>query len=123
MEYAESPVFSSIGASYSQWSNTACVVVNGAANTYFDRGSELPAILFSWADPALAMQGVKLIFDDAPWALAVRAVKELMSGEEEISLPSEIIVLSGNIRDKELSAKLKALTREEPAEEELPPEG
>ena len=86
------PVFLDSSVEYSSFSGVGCVVVSGPASKFLEKNLQIPIICFSWTDPALMPRSVKLIFDDSPWALLIRAVKNLLSGGGDTPIPSEQII-------------------------------
>lgn len=113
-DYGRPPVYQNVGGAFSPRANTACVVISGAAQSFFEQSLDIPVLLFSWLDPALTPARIKLIFDDSPWALAVPAVKIIgrkgyTSDIKEI--PSEIRVLSRRINEKDRLGDIKRAIR------------
>jgi hypothetical protein len=74
----------SVTDDYSDIQNVACVVLNGQAMAFLEQNHDIPVILFSWLDPALTSQAIKVVFDDSPWALLTRVAQ----GKEEGPFPS-----------------------------------
>jgi hypothetical protein len=109
-DFAKNPVYLSVNSDYSAWQNVSCVVVNGPASRFFDQNLKIPVILFSWIDPGITPQSVKVVFDDSFWALVVKAVKQAEKGGEG-ALPSELVLLRERVR-KETAGKLKEFARE-----------
>ncbi|MDR3161967.1 MAG: hypothetical protein LBU28_10180 [Spirochaetaceae bacterium] len=88
------------------------VLMSGAPPRFFEEAVRTAVILFSWIDPALTSQDVKVVFDDSPWALAVEAVQAMSGGETARSgdpapLPARVSVLSRRIPDRMLQKELK----------------
>ncbi|MDR2618185.1 MAG: hypothetical protein LBC62_04865 [Treponema sp.] len=110
--FTRNPVYLSLNSDYSSWQNVSCVVVNGAAARFFDQNLKIPVILFSWIDPGITPRSVKAVFDDSPWALAVRAVR--LAGKGGGVLPSEAVLLPRRVRPRETAEKLRELVRELP---------
>jgi hypothetical protein len=102
------PLFLNGSAAYSSWEDVRCVVLGGPADSYFNLNSGIPALLFTWMDPALSPHTVKITGDDSPWALALRLFRfpEGDSGSFR-SVPVEFTVLSGRIGEGELRERLK----------------
>jgi hypothetical protein len=103
------PVYLDNSADYSSWDRVRCVVLGGPADFYFNRNSEIPALLFTWMDPALFPSTVKITADDSPWTLALRVLDppgEENSGEYRI-LPAKFTLLRGRVGDEDLRKKLK----------------
>jgi hypothetical protein len=60
---------------YSSWEQVRCVVLAGPSESYLRREQEIPALLYSWLDPALSPSSVRIVADDSPWALASGALR------------------------------------------------
>ncbi|GHT79568.1 hypothetical protein FACS1894130_08660 [Spirochaetia bacterium] len=112
--YGRTPVYQNAGASFTPRPDTACVVIRGAAQSFFEQSLDIPVLLFSWIDPALTPDRIKLVFDDSPWALAVPVVKMIegdINNIEDIGdikiIPSEIQILSRRISEKERRENIK----------------
>jgi hypothetical protein len=75
-------------------------------NSLENRG-DLPIILFSWIDPGFTARGVKLIFDDSPWALAFESAKALQRQGDPPPVASEVLALWDRIGDADLRRDLK----------------
>jgi hypothetical protein len=110
--FTRNPVYLSVNSDYSSWQNVSCVVVNGPAARFFDQNLKIPVILFSWIDPGITPQSVKVVFDDSPWALAVRAVR--LAGKGGGLLPSEVVLPPRRVPSRETAEKLRELVRELP---------
>ncbi|GHT97997.1 hypothetical protein FACS1894142_3710 [Spirochaetia bacterium] len=108
--YERTPRYLRGSADYSTQEGVSCAVIAGQADSFLEETTDIPVILCSWIDPALTPRRVKLVFDDSPWAFAVRAAElaPLAEGGVPLRLPSEATVLDGRIPDKELRQKLKA---------------
>jgi hypothetical protein len=102
----------SINADISAWHTVGCVVVIGPAIHFFEKNLKIPAILFTWADPRATPWGVKAVFDDSVWALAVEAVNAAKTSQAPQNLPSKIIFPSKRTEDKETAELLKKFARE-----------
>jgi hypothetical protein len=102
------PLFVNAGTDYAVPEDTACVVLTGSAVSFLERNLPVPVILFSWIDPALTARGVKIIFDDSPWAMAARALTMLSRGEQAGSLASDVLLPPGRIPEKGLLREIKA---------------
>jgi len=101
--------FINVSSNYSQWENVVCAIINGAANDYFEKTHNVPSIIFSWIDPQYTPNRVKIIIDDSPLTVVVRALEEIKTGKTEILLNSEFSVISGRINDKKTVEKLEKL--------------
>ncbi|MDR0473110.1 MAG: hypothetical protein LBH43_05525 [Treponema sp.] len=122
---SRNPLFVSAGSNYSQWDNAACVITNGSATDYFEKSQKVPSVLFSWIDTAMTPHKVKVLIDDSPPAVIVRAVKGLKNGEREFFLKSEYTLFPERFEDKAPAEKIKKLMdnpglykKTEPAEAE-----
>ncbi|MDR0641947.1 MAG: hypothetical protein LBG07_05745 [Treponema sp.] len=106
------PLYLSSAADYSFWDDVRCVVLGGPGDLYFNRNSEIPALLFTWMDPALSPGSVKITVDDSLWALASEALR-FPGGDSGgyRSLPARFTVLRGSLGDRELGKKLKKALR------------
>jgi hypothetical protein len=102
------PLFLSGSVDYSSWAEVRCVVLGGPADYYFNRNSGIPALLFTWLDPALSPRTVKVTGDDSPWALAPEILRSPGGDSGGFrSVPAEFTVLPGRTEDKELRKRLK----------------
>jgi hypothetical protein len=110
-----------IGSSRYQ-GETACraAVIFGADPDFFGQSGDIPGILFSWLDPALAPFKIKAVFDDSPLALAAALVPLIVNaddngedGRKVVEIPSEIQILSRRLSEKGLPEKMKKAARSE----------
>jgi hypothetical protein len=92
-------------------SNISCVVLAGAGGDYFDWNLQFPVIFFSWLDPNLSSRQAVVVFDDSPWALAVPAVKMIAENRRASRIPSELLIDSAKIADKDILRQLKKTAR------------
>jgi hypothetical protein len=105
-EYMKEPLYLNVYADLSSRTGVS-VVMSGTPPSFLASGIKIPVVLFSWMDPALSSQDVKLVFDDSPWALAKEAINILVQGGKEGVIPSEIAVLDRRIQEKTLVTELK----------------
>jgi hypothetical protein len=112
--YEKNPRYLRGSADYAAQEGVSCAVIAGQADAFLEQSADIPIILFSWIDPALTPRRVKLVFDDSPWAFAVRAVKLAPRSEGALRLPSEVRVLGERVPDGELRRKLNAAVRSAP---------
>ncbi|MDR0524959.1 MAG: hypothetical protein LBG90_03710 [Spirochaetaceae bacterium] len=105
------PKYLSVSQEYSDNKNVACAVVGGRAEAFFEQNLGAPVVLFSWVDPALTGDSVKVLFDDSPWALVSRVVQLIPGKERMQSIPSDVVVLGRRILERGLVGDLKK-TRE-----------
>ncbi|MDR3338026.1 MAG: hypothetical protein LBT16_12570 [Treponema sp.] len=101
-------------------SGTACdvAVIYGAASGFLEQSRGIPAILFSWIDPALTPSKIRIVFDDSPLTLAAELVPLIVDppdneDKENIEIPSEIQILSRRLAEKRLLEKLKGAVKAE----------
>ena len=81
-------VFYDASNDYPSYSDIGCVIVAGPAAKFLEKNLEIPAIYFSWINPAMSPLSAKIIFDDSPLTLAARSLHFLKNPEEEPLLPS-----------------------------------
>jgi hypothetical protein len=110
----KSPRFLNVPAEYAGVPDASCVILTGPATEFLDRNLAIPAILFSWLDPALMPREHIVVFDDSPFALAARAVKLAKAGGGDI--PSRVVFPGRRIADKRLARDLKRAARASPPE-------
>ncbi|MDR3145615.1 MAG: hypothetical protein LBU21_05000 [Treponema sp.] len=104
-----SPLYLNPSVDYSAWEQVGCVVLAGPSESYLNRDQGIPALLYSWLDPALSPSAVKVIGDDSPWALAYRALS-VPAGVNPASyrtLPAAFSIPWGRVGDSRLRGKLK----------------
>ncbi|MDR2103981.1 MAG: hypothetical protein LBP42_07765 [Treponema sp.] len=99
------PLFLNAGASYNGSEQPACAVMLGSAVSFLEQYPDLPVILFSWIDPNLTSRGIKIVFDDSPWAMAARAIAMISRGVEAGPLPSDVLLLRRRMPEKEILQK------------------
>jgi hypothetical protein len=105
--FTDAPVFVDRGTEYALPKGLACVVMTSPAENLPESNSALPTILFSWIDPDFTAWGVKVIFDDSPWALAFESAKALQRPGALPPVASELIALWNRIGDADLRRDLK----------------
>jgi hypothetical protein len=109
--YTEYPLFVDRGTEYTLPGRLACVVMTSPAENFPENSGDLPIILFSWIDPGFTARSVKLIFDDSPWALALKASRALRRGGELPPAVSEVLPLWDRIGDAALRRDLRELLK------------
>ncbi|MDR1901544.1 MAG: hypothetical protein LBQ88_04585 [Treponema sp.] len=112
--YNREPVFLPPGSEYNALGDVSCAVLGAPAASFLDKHTNIPLILFSWADPALTPSNVYIIFDDSPWALAPEAAKLIFSSRDRNAgalFPSRVLFPLGRIAGAETLRKLKEVTR------------
>jgi hypothetical protein len=103
-----SPVYVNCSADYASWDQVRCVVLGGPAAVYLERKDAIPALLYSWIDPAFTSSAIKILSDDSLWALAFETFSA--GGGENggyRTVPADFIVLGNRIADPELRKTLK----------------
>ena len=106
--FSQEPIFHNASTYYASFDNIGCVIIAGPAAGFLERELEIPALLFSWADPALTPYSVKVIFDDSPWTLALKALKALPLGPQTL-IPSELNIIRDRIAEKSVFRQLRAI--------------
>jgi hypothetical protein len=101
------PIFVDRGTEYTFPDGLSCVVMTSPADNSLENRGDIPIILFSWIDPGLSSQAVKLIFDDSPWALAFESAKALQQQGPLPPVASEFLLLRDRIGDAELRQDLE----------------
>jgi hypothetical protein len=109
--FIRNPVYVGLNSDYQNYQGVSCAILAGPATRFFAENRRIPVILFSWLDPALTPLEVKVVFDDSPWALAVRAVKAAEEGGKTEFLPSRCLIPRGRT-GKDTRRILSGLVRE-----------
>jgi hypothetical protein len=102
-----SPIFVDRGTEYALSEGLSCAVMSSPAENALENNGDLPIILFSWIDPGFTPRGVKLVFDDSPWALALESAKALRRQGDIPPAASKVLALWDRIGDPELRRDLK----------------
>ena len=97
--FAEEANFINSNSDYDSWQDINCVVMANPSNRYFEWNHNIPIILFSWVDPGLTPNNIKIIFDDSPLTLAAESLRLFKKGGG--TLPSKIIIPSGRLKGAE----------------------
>jgi hypothetical protein len=103
-------IFLSAAVNITSFSEIGCVILTGPNFRFLDQNPDIPVILFSWVDPALTPETVKLVFDDSPLALLVTALK--YKDVDEILIPSAAITLPDRIEERRDFRILRNLVKE-----------
>jgi hypothetical protein len=109
--FRDTPVFVDRGTEYTLPKGLSCVVMGSPAGNSLEGAGALPIILFSWIDPGFTGRGVKLIFDDSPWALARESALALQRQGALPPAASEVLTLWDRIGDPELRRDLKKVLK------------
>jgi len=119
-DYKKNPNWGRNSSDFSSYSELACAVIAGPVGDFFEQMPDTPVILFSWADPDFTPRSVKIIFDDSPYALALKEPKLFFSTdvEGENLVSSVPTVLKDRIEEKEVYKKLETLVKVEYQKEE-----
>jgi len=114
-EYTKTPNWVRYTNDFSSDSNLSCAVIAGPVGDFFEKRPDTPVILFSWADPDFTPRSVKVIFDDSPYALALKELRlfSLPESEGDIFISSVPTVLKNRIEEKEVIKKLENLIKKE----------
>jgi len=112
-DYAKTPNWGRYNTDFLSDYNLACVVIAGPVGEFFEQRPNIPVILFSWIDPDFTPRSVKVIFDDSPYALALKGSKLFSSAgaEGEVLISSAPTVLKGRIEEKGVFKKLESLVK------------
>ncbi|MDR2500595.1 MAG: hypothetical protein LBD37_05885 [Treponema sp.] len=105
--YAQTPVYMNSQSDYLPSEQTACAVITSGSPKFLEGASDIPVILFSWADPDSAPRRIKLIFDDSPWAQLFPALQRGLSAGAAADAPSQVLVLAERIPQKDRVKKIK----------------
>jgi len=118
-DYTKNPTWGRYNSDFSASSTLSCVVIAGPVGDFFEKRPDTPVILFSLADPDFTPRSVMVVFDDSPYALALKELKLFSSteGESEVSISSVPTVLKNRFKDrtegKEELIKLESLVKSE----------
>jgi hypothetical protein len=105
--FANPPVFVDRGTEYLLPEGLSCAVMSAPAETVPEGNGALPIILFSWIDPGFTARGIKIIFDDSPWALAFESARALQKQGDIPPVASEALALWDRIGDADLRRDLR----------------
>jgi hypothetical protein len=105
--YMDAPIIVERGTEYVISEGLSCIVMTSPTESSLENNSSLPTILFSWIDPGFTARGVKIIFDDSPWALAFASAKALQRDGPLPPEASEALALWDRIGDADLRRDLK----------------
>jgi hypothetical protein len=118
--YAPAPIEVWSGIEYTVPGDVACAVLTGSADFFLNQNLAIPVILFSWLDPALTADTVKVVLDDSPWAQiipAIAAATAAATGEgENRGIPSETLILGKRIPERDFFRKLTEIFRDIPVD-------
>jgi hypothetical protein len=106
------PLFLSDYSGLSGAAAISCVVLAGSGTEYFEQNLTFPLILFTWLDPELTPREAAVFFDDSPWALAVPAVKMIAGKQTGGRIPSDLLIFSDRIADKDVLRQIKKAARD-----------
>jgi hypothetical protein len=124
-DYDKNPSWGRYNTDFLSESNLSCAVIAGPVGDFFEKMPDIPVILFSWADPDFTPRSVKVIFDDSPYALALKEYRLFSSssiedkakgegeGAGEVLISSVPTVLRDRIEKKEDYKRLKSLVKRE----------
>jgi hypothetical protein len=109
-EKSTEPIFLTSFSQFSTLDNISCVVLAGTGVEFMENNKDIPIIFFSWLNPAYSSRSTVIIFDDSPFAQAVKAVKIAAAGKNEAEIPSKTMVFSARIADKGILRLLRKTT-------------
>ncbi|MDR2596988.1 MAG: hypothetical protein LBC76_06680 [Treponema sp.] len=92
---------------YSEFTDLHCVVMAGVGSEFLEKKAEVPAVLFTWLDPALLPFDAVMTVNDSPLAQVRRAVKMVGSGVKRGLIKSEFRVLNKSKFSKKVIAIIK----------------
>jgi len=115
-DFAGGQVYMGVFTEHLLLEDAGSVVLAGPAAAFLEQNLGVPALLFSWIDPARTPRSVKIVFNDSPLALASAALRAPAPEGGEIFLPSRAALLSDRIEERELARELRGLIRGRPAE-------
>jgi hypothetical protein len=105
------PRYPDISASVSGYRNLSVAVLAAKPADFLEQNFPVPVILFSWLDPAASSRETKVIFDDSPWAMAVKAVKTVKNGDAAPGIPSAVHVFPKRTGSGETLRRLREAVR------------
>jgi hypothetical protein len=105
--FMDAPVFVDRGREYALPEGLSCVVMGSPTENVLENNGDLQIILFSWIDPGFTARGIKLIFDESPWALALESAKALRRQGDIPPAASKVVALWDRIGDPDLRRDLK----------------
>ncbi|MDR1617693.1 MAG: hypothetical protein LBS06_01440 [Treponema sp.] len=105
------PRYPDLSASVSGYRDLSVAVLAAKPADFLEQNLSVPVILFSWLDPAASSRETKVIFDDSPWAMAVRAVKMVKNGDSALRIPSAVHVFPKRIGGGETLRRLREAVR------------
>lgn len=109
--YTAEPLFLNDFSELHSSMDIACVVLAGSGAEYLDQNFPYPVILFTWLDPDQTAREGALIFDDSLWALAVPLVKAVAEKRSGGRIPSEALIFSARIADKDILRQIQKAAR------------
>jgi len=115
LDYKDNPNWARYYTDFLADNFMACAVIAGPVGEFFEKRPDIPVILFSWADPDFTPQSVKVVFDDSPYALALKGAKLFSSAgaENEVFISSVPTVLKKRIEGKGDFKKLESFVKRE----------
>ncbi|MDR1909378.1 MAG: hypothetical protein LBQ35_05640 [Spirochaetaceae bacterium] len=106
--YGGEPEYASSAFPLGSAAPLGAVVIRGPHEEAAQLDRTVPALLFSWMDPARCPRNIKVVFDDSPWTQAAEAAR-ILAGERDIKkIPSVVRILNRNSIPKEQKELLKA---------------
>jgi hypothetical protein len=105
--YGEEPDYAAPGLPLASGGSLGAVVIRGVHDETAQLDRNVPALLFSWMDPAHCPRNIRVIFDDSPWAQAAAAARILAGGRDAEKIPSVVRLLNRNSIPKERKKLLR----------------
>lgn len=93
-------------------------VLASSASEFLDRTPFVPMVLFTWLNPLLLPNAVKVVFDDSPWALAVPAARMAAEGRAHAVIPSKPLIVSRNFADNNVLRRMRRAAEKIPENQE-----
>ena len=116
----EKPPQTTFYSSYTSFSNAvqrgadlSCVVLAGIGSEYLENQSDIPVIFFSWINLIFLPDNIVMVFNDSPFAHAVKAVEMVAAGMTTGQIVSKREVIAGKKIDKEILQKLQNIGKNE----------
>jgi hypothetical protein len=109
--YETAPLFLDTVSELSDITDISCVVMAGSMDEYFEQIRKFPLVLCTWMDPELAPREALVFFDDSPWAQTVPAVRMIAGTQAGGRIPSDMLIFSERIADKDILRQIKTLAR------------
>ncbi|QQO07392.1 hypothetical protein [Breznakiella homolactica] len=104
----QDPIYVDPDADYPYSESFAAAVIADPTDRFFQKKNPAPTVLHSWINPELTNSQVKIIFDDAPWALLAGGVRNLSGRVGTVYLPSKAAVMDRRLAGGTVKRSLQA---------------